>query len=97
MNDISKELNEIVEIVIKDLNPKKIILFGSRGKGNFRFNSDYDIAVDSKQNDFRTKRRVKEKLDEVAGLKKVDVIFMNEVEKEFKEIINKTGRILYER
>jgi predicted nucleotidyltransferase len=92
-----KTLNEIVKIVVKHLNPKKIILFGSRGKGNFRFNSDYDIAVDSNQYDFRTIRKIKEKVNEAAGLKKVDVVFINEVEDGFKEIINKTGKILYEK
>jgi len=92
-----KALNEIVKIVVKHLNPKKIILFGSRGKGNFRFNSDYDIAVDSNQYDFRTIRKIKEKVNEAAGLKKVDVVFINEIEDGFKEIINKTGKILYEK
>ena len=91
-----KKLNNIVEILTKEIAPNKLILFGSRGKGNALYNSDYDIAIDSELINFTEKRRLKEKIDEIIGLHKIDLIFLEEVDTEFKDIILKTGKIIYE-
>jgi predicted nucleotidyltransferase len=91
------KLHTILKIVIKEFNPKKVILFGSRGKGTNTFNSDYDIAVDSYKIDFRTKRKFSEKIDENLGLHKIDIVYLSEVEESFRNIILKTGRVIYER
>ncbi|GAH32837.1 unnamed protein product [marine sediment metagenome] len=42
-------------------------------------------------------RELKEKLEEVSGLHKVDIIFLESVDKEFENIILRRGKILYER
>jgi len=35
----------IVEIIVKEIDPDKIILFGSRARGDYKEDSDYDILV----------------------------------------------------
>jgi predicted nucleotidyltransferase len=92
-----KKLHTILKLIIKEYNPKKVILFGSRGKGTNNFNSDYDIAIDSTKVDFRTKRKFSERIDEYIGLHKIDIVYLSEVEKSFRNIILKTGRVIYER
>ncbi len=92
-----KKLNNIVKILIEEVHPKKLILFGSRGKGKASFNSDYDIAIDSKQISHSEKRELKEKIDEIIGLHKIDLVFVKEVDTGFKNIIQKTGKVIYER
>ena len=92
-----KRLNKIIKILVDELNPDRLILFGSRGKGEAFTNSDYDIAVDTHKIESRKKRMLKEKLEDILGLHKLDLVFINEVEKKFKEIILKTGRVVYER
>ena len=92
-----KRLNKIIKILVDELNPDRLILFGSRGKGEAFTNSDYDIAVDTHKIESRKKRILKEKLEDILGLHKLDLVFINEVEKKFKEIILKTGRVVYER
>jgi len=47
--------------------------------------------------EFREKRIIKEKLNDIAGLHTVDVIFINEVDKGFRDIILETGKIIYEK
>lgn len=94
---IEKRLNNIIKILVDELNPDRLILFGSRGKGKAFINSDYDIAVDAHKIEFRKKRILKEKLEDILGLHKLDLVFINEVEKKFKEIILKTGKVVYER
>jgi len=90
------KLNNIVKILVTEINPKKLFLFGSRGKGTASFNSDYDIAIDSDTIDFTQKRKLKEKIDEVMGLYKIDLVYLKEIDADFKNIIIKTGRIIYE-
>lgn len=92
-----EKLNNIVKIIIEDVHPLKLILFGSRGKGIESFNSDYDIAIDSELIELNKKRKLKEKIEEIIGLHKIDLVFLKEVDSGFKNIIQKTGRVIYER
>ena len=46
MSEFTDEiLNEIVEIIVKMMAPVKIILFGSRARGNAREDSDLNLLV----------------------------------------------------
>ena len=38
-------LRRIVEVIVKEIDPGRIILFGSRARGDYREDSDYDILV----------------------------------------------------
>ena len=81
---------------LKQYNPKKVILFGSRGRGDYKKNSDIDIAVDLELS-FREKRKLKEKIDLISGLYSVDLIFLNDVDENFKNKLLKEGKKLYEK
>jgi predicted nucleotidyltransferase len=76
--------------ILKEYNPKAIYLFGSRARGDNLKNSDIDIAVDLKLS-FREKRKLKERVDEAAGLYSVDLIFFDEMSEEFKRKVLKEG------
>ncbi|MHB8278602.1 MAG: type VII toxin-antitoxin system MntA family adenylyltransferase antitoxin [Candidatus Humimicrobiaceae bacterium] len=90
-------LSKIVSLLKEDLKPRRILLFGSRARGKYNPGSDFDIALDGKKVDVREMRELKEKLEEITGLYKVDIIFLESVDKEFKNIILRRGKILYER
>ena len=91
-------LRQTVERLKKYLAPSQIILFGSRAKKNSNNNhADFDFAVDSKKPEISMQRELKEAIDEVRGLYKVDIVYMPSVDEEFKKIIMKTGRVVYER
>lgn len=90
-------LNKVVEILKKYISPNKIILFGSRAKQRFCRHSDFDIAVDKEKLDIRTERTINEEIEKISGLYKVDIVFLNSVDNSFKNIILKTGEIIYER
>lgn len=93
----SEILTGIIDILKQYLNPYKIILFGSRASRSYSRNADFDIAVDKERVDLRLQRKIKERIDKVSGLYKVDIVFFNSVDQKFKDIIIKTGRIIYER
>ncbi len=90
-------LEGIVQILIKTLDPEKIILFGSRSKGTAAHGSDFDIAVDQSRPSFAQEKIIEEKVDEIAGLYKVDIIYLQNVDEDFRRIVYQTGKVVYER
>jgi predicted nucleotidyltransferase len=90
-------LEKIVSLLKESLNPGLILLFGSRAGEQYSTGSDFDIALDGSKIDIREMRELKEKLEEVSGLYNVDLIFLESIDREFKDIIIRRGKILYER
>lgn len=87
----------VVDILVKKLNPSRILLFGSRIKGNNGKHADFDIAVDSGTPTVSLQRSINEEVESIAGLYKVDVVYLKSVDKKFKDIILKTGKVIYEK
>jgi len=71
----------------------EIYLFGSRARGDNLKNSDIDIAIKANLT-FRQKRKLKEKIDEIAGIYSVDLVFLDEASEDLKEKIFSEGRKL---
>jgi len=90
-------IHNLITLFKKELKPEKILLFGSRSKNDKHLHSDFDIAVTGKKINFRDLRELEEKIDEVSGLYSVDLIFLDSIEEDFKNIVLKTGKVLYER
>lgn len=90
-------LDKIVSLLKEKLNPGLIMLFGSRVSKKHNNGSDFDIALDGDKIDVREMRKLKEKLEEISGLYKVDLIFLESIDSEFKNIIIRRGKILYGR
>ncbi len=55
-------LRRIVEVIVREIDPDKIILFGSRARGDCTEGSDYDILVLKKGVRPEDRRRVEGKL-----------------------------------
>ena len=101
---ISQEkIKEVIDRIVKNINPEKIILFGSYASGNPGEDSDLDILVikEMKMPRYKRSREVKKHL---RGMKiPIDVIVYTKKEvKEWKDtktaFINqamKQGKLLY--
>lgn len=73
---------------------RKVILFGSRARGDFREKSDIDLAV--KGGDFT--RFSIDVNEDTSTLLKFDIINLDEkIQEELIESIQKEGRVLYEK
>jgi len=95
---VGKEIEKnIIKAIKKYLFPERIILFGSRAKNMNRIASDFDIAVECEEVDITTERKIKEEIDRFIGLHSVDLVFINRLDKEFQNIIFKTGKVIYEK
>lgn len=97
-NRIEEKINKIFYLIVEKTDPEKIILFGSRAKGTAHKDSDIDIALESIQKlSVRDYRLLKEEIDTISGLYSVDIVFIEKVDYSFKQIIQDTGVILYEK
>lgn len=82
--------------LFKDFGLRKVILFGSRARGDYKNNSDIDLAVifNSKDNDNYI--RLFTKLEELNTLYKFDVIDFDRITNDkLKEEILKDGICIY--
>lgn len=87
---IIEEIRELARIY----NINKVILFGSRARGDFRRTSDIDLAVEG--GDFE--RFVLDVKEETSTLLEYDIVDLDrEMQSELRESIQKEGRILYEK
>ncbi len=92
-------LGQIIKIIIKYCGKDvKIILFGSRAKGNYTKHSDFDIAIEKKgEIPFHILYKIEEELDMLPTLKSFDIVDLGIVDDDFKKLIKNTGRVIYER
>ena len=89
-------LNEMIRIS-KEYNLEKVVLFGSRARGDNSPVSDYDIAVfDNSLSDIEKVSFCLD-IEEIETLKKIDIVFISDgLSIEFLENIDKDGVIIYE-
>ena len=91
-------LAAVSAIIARYLPAARILLFGSRARGNARRSSDLDIAVDAGSKiPLEVIARIEEEIDELHTLKSIDIIDMNRVNHAFKAIILKNGVNIYDR
>jgi predicted nucleotidyltransferase len=91
-------IERIVEILTREVQPDEVLLFGSRAKGAAHKGSDIDLAiVGGRKLSHREKRKLCERIEDISGLYSVDIVFIEEVDEDFKELIRKTGKVIYEK
>ena len=83
-----------IKALAKQNNVRKVVLFGSRARGDYRERSDIDLAV--YDGDFA--RFALDVDDETHTLLSYDIVDMNKsVDNELRESIEREGIILYEK
>ncbi len=102
---MDRNLKEIIKRIVEEVDPDKIILFGSRAKGESKKWSDYDICVLKKgiENKRNFSKRIYRNLYGIGTA--VDIII--ETPRKFNELKNKWflvhseiakhGRVIYEK
>ncbi|MEW6012319.1 MAG: nucleotidyltransferase domain-containing protein [Elusimicrobiota bacterium] len=96
MNDIEPRIKKLITQTIKKHIPDaKILIFGSRIKGDFTQNSDIDIAIKcDKKIEIRLIAKIKMDLEELEINHRIDLIDYNSVSKEFQKIIDNSAIII---
>ena len=93
--DLPKRIQDDLALMAEKYNITKIILFGSRARGDNNAKSDVDIAVYGCEDFARFSLDVE---DEVWTLLKFDVVNMDgDVSEELKNEIHSDGVVIYEK
>ena len=91
-------IRRVVELGVCAVDPDKVILYGSRARGDAREDSDYDLAfVFPGDRRDRWVRFVVDLDDAAVTLLPVDLLNWNEASASLRERIRREGLTLYER
>ncbi len=94
---LPKSIQKLIQLIISYINPESIILFGSRARGDFRQNSDFDIAVKKANLDQHHWADLLVKVDEEPiTLLKVDLLHYEDLSDSYKKNIDQEGILIYE-
>ncbi len=96
--DISNLLDKLIDFIVAELKPGKIILFGSFARGDAVNRSDIDLAIEIENNLSESDwliflHRISEKK---FTLRKMDILRLDKTSPEMRKAIKKEGIILYE-
>ena len=67
--DEQRIIDEVVNILLSYLQPKRIILFGSRARQRAGEYADFDIAIEGADMDIKVERFIKDKLPDKGKLR----------------------------
>lgn len=86
-------IKEVTSIILKYAKPVRIYLYGSEVNGESKLTSDIDIAFDDEK--FKDMHIIKEEIQNINTLLKVDVVNISKTEKRFKNRVEATGKVIY--
>jgi predicted nucleotidyltransferase len=94
---LSKKLKQAIQAIGHDYLIRKIVLFGSRARGDAKPTSDIDLAIYVLP-EFKEQGLLASSIDDLETLLKIDLVFINDhTEDELLENIRKEGVVVYER
>lgn len=95
MHRINKNVFERLMAYFKsDKEIQKVILFGSRAKNTARHNSDIDLCIDYTG---KQKGKIISDIDDLVGIYSCDVLFLDSLNKEIQQQIERDGIVIYEK
>jgi len=83
-------------VFISHANVRKAIIYGSRAKGNYRFNSDIDLVLFGSNLNQKELLRIETELDDLLLIYTIDVSICQYIENQsLKKNINRIGKEFY--
>ena len=91
-------MNDLRSVFRQHPKVRKVILFGSRAKGNYRTGSDIDLALVRSDIDHEEMLRIYNDIDDLGLLYKVDLLHYEEKQgTPIGEHIDRVGKVFYQR
>lgn len=95
--DLDRKLIQSIQGIAEKYDIEKIVLFGSRARGDNKPTSDIDLAIFTLP-EFKNKGRFTSEIDDLDTLLKIDIVFINKnTEPKLLKNIKKEGVTIYER
>lgn len=93
-DNVIKELHDVFR---QYTDIEKVLIFGSRSKGNYRDGSDIDLAVVGKNLDYQRLLAISTALDDIGLLYKIDLIDYNKsIGTPVGDHISRVGQLFYQ-
>jgi len=91
---LSQELlQEIIDVIVRQVHPSRILLYGSRARSSYTLTSDVDIAIDCGEDDFL----IQSIDEEIRTLLRIDIVNFRKVNKKLQHEILLDRINLYEK
>lgn len=88
---------ELQDVFRRHKNISKVLIFGSRAKGNFRDGSDIDLAAIGKDMDYSQLIKILTEIDDLDLLYSVDLLDYNKtIDTPIGDHINRVGQVFYQ-
>lgn len=90
-------IKELQDVFRRHANIKKVLIFGSRSKGNFRAGSDIDLALIGRDIDYRQILDIQTEIDDLGMLYSIDILnYETKVGTPIGDYIDRDGQVFYE-
>jgi predicted nucleotidyltransferase len=93
---LPESIQSLLRYGIRLVNPRKVILFGSRARGDHRENSDYDVVFKSLRTPEAWTNFMVDSDERAFTLLKVDLLNYEKCPLDYKQNIDSEGKLLYE-
>ena len=92
-----RDITTAVDDIARQFKVERIILFGSRARGDARLRADIDVAVECPEADSRRWFDIEEAAENTPTLLKIDLVRLDRAPADLAANILREGKILYER
>ena len=90
-------IQELHDVFRRYANIEKVLIFGSRSKGNYRTGSDIDLAVIGKDIDYRVLLDIQCDIEDLALLYSIDLLdYQQKKGTPIGDHIDRVGQVFYE-
>ena len=91
------DIKELQEVFRRHANIKKVLIFGSRSKGNYRAGSDIDLALIGDDIDYNLMLTILCEIDDLDFLYSVNLLdYQQKKDTPIGEHIDRVGQVFYE-
>ncbi len=90
-------IKELQDVFRRHVNIEKVLIFGSRSKGNYRPGSDIDLAIVGKDIDYRQLLDIQTEIDDLEMLYSIDLLdYQSKVGTPIGDHIDRVGQVFFE-
>ncbi len=90
-------IEELQNVFRRHANIEKVLIFGSRSKGNYRAGSDIDLALIGKNIDYRQILDIYTEIDDLELLYSIDLLdYQTKAGTPIGDHIDRVGQVFYE-
>jgi nucleotidyltransferase substrate binding protein (TIGR01987 family) len=88
-------IKKVTQVILKHARPERIYLYGSQVSGDSTPTSDIDIAFHDENCKYTALTGIKEEVEKLPTLLKIDITNLVHTEERFKQRVIATGKVLY--